>query len=95
MASFVGDRARGFLPSVDGLLDGLPPFYDDADAADASGNTGRGPGAGARGAALGGPGLDAEEGAALVELLARFGPALRDIFGYFATVPSASELLLV
>ena len=84
VASFVGNRARGFLPSVDGLL---PPLLADSEqrrrprsqalssASSASSWAGddeaEGPHA---------------EGSALVALLARFGPCLKDLFSYFAQV---------
>jgi len=78
VASFVGSRARGFMPSVDKLLS--LASVDSAqqrsrassiasEAGDEASNDGPHP-----------------EGTALMALLTRFGPSLKDLFSYFAQV---------
>jgi hypothetical protein len=77
----IGRQARGFAPALD---DKLRRFST------------RGGGAGFSADlevdALSMSGDGPDDHGALVALVARFGPCLRDLFSYFATVPTSAEV---
>jgi len=84
VASFVGSRARGFMPSVDKLLSlaqaGSEHHQQRSRASSIASEAGD---EGGEGASNEGPHPD---GSALMALLTRFGPSLKDLFSYFAQV---------